>query len=55
MIRVLVADDQEMIRDGLVTLLSAAPDVEVVGEAPDSLHLFAQLSPVPARRSARAA
>jgi DNA-binding NarL/FixJ family response regulator len=32
-IRVLVADDQEMIRDGLVSLLSAAPDIEVVGEA----------------------
>ena len=32
-IRVLIADDQEMIRDGLVSLLSAAPDIEVVGEA----------------------
>jgi DNA-binding NarL/FixJ family response regulator len=32
-IRVLVADDQEMIRDGLVSLLSAATDIEVVGQA----------------------
>ena len=48
MIRVLVADDQEMIRDGLVTLLSAAPDVEVVGEARDgrvAVQLTAELSP----------
>lgn len=48
MIRVLVADDQEMIRDGLVTLLSAAPDIEVVGEARDgrvAVQLTAELSP----------
>jgi DNA-binding NarL/FixJ family response regulator len=34
-IRVVLADDQAVVRDGLVLLLSAAPDVEVVGAASD--------------------
>lgn len=34
-IRVLVADDQPVIRTGLRIMLNAAPDVEVVGEAAD--------------------
>jgi DNA-binding NarL/FixJ family response regulator len=34
-IRVVVADDQAIVRDGLVTVLSLLPDVEVVGEAAD--------------------
>lgn len=34
-IRVLVADDQEIVRDGLVTVLSLLEDVEVVGSAPN--------------------
>jgi DNA-binding NarL/FixJ family response regulator len=32
-IRVLVADDQAMVREGFSLLLSAQPDIEVVGEA----------------------
>jgi DNA-binding NarL/FixJ family response regulator len=35
MIRVLVVDDHRLVRAGLVTLLGAAADVEVVGEAAD--------------------
>ena len=34
-IRVIVADDQAIIREGLVTVLSLLPDLEVVGEAAD--------------------
>ena len=34
-IRVVVADDQAVVRDGLVLLLSASEDVEVVGAAAD--------------------
>lgn len=34
-IRVLVVDDQDIIRDGLVTVLGLLPDIEVVGEAAD--------------------
>ena len=33
MLRVAVADDQELVRAGFVALLAAAPDIEVVGEA----------------------
>ena len=35
MIRVVVADDQAVVRDGLVLLLSATGEVEVVGAAAD--------------------
>jgi DNA-binding NarL/FixJ family response regulator len=34
-IRVLVADDQAIVRDGLVTLLGLLDDLEIVGEAAD--------------------
>ena len=35
MIRVLIADDQEMVRTGLAMILDAQPGIEVVGEAAD--------------------
>ena len=35
MIRVLVVDDHRLVRAGLIALLEAAGDVEVVGEAAD--------------------
>lgn len=35
MIRVLLAEDQTLVRQGLVSLLALAPDIEVVGEAAD--------------------
>ncbi|GAA0382396.1 response regulator transcription factor [Microbispora corallina] len=34
-VRVLVADDQEIVRTGLAMILDAQPDIEVVGQAPD--------------------
>jgi DNA-binding NarL/FixJ family response regulator len=34
-LRVLVCDDQELVRAGFVTILGAQPDLEVVGEAGD--------------------
>ncbi len=34
-IRVLVCDDQELVRAGYVTIFTAQPDIEVVGEAGD--------------------
>ncbi|MCF3118675.1 MULTISPECIES: response regulator [Streptomyces] len=34
-VRVLIADDQEMVRTGFRLILSAQPDIEVIGEAAD--------------------
>ncbi len=41
MIRVLVADDHPVVRSGIVALLSAAADIEVVGEAAHGLAAVA--------------
>ncbi len=40
-IRVLVADDQELVRRGLAMILDAQPDIEVVGEAADGREAVA--------------
>ena len=40
-IRVVLADDQEMIRTGLKMILNAHPDIEVVGEAADGREAVA--------------
>ncbi|MDP2711492.1 MAG: response regulator transcription factor [Solirubrobacteraceae bacterium] len=48
MIRVVIADDQELVRGGFRMILDAKPDVEVVGEAGDggeAVALVAQLDP----------
>jgi DNA-binding NarL/FixJ family response regulator len=37
-IRVALADDQRLLRDGLRIILEAAPDIEVVGEAGDGIE-----------------
>jgi DNA-binding NarL/FixJ family response regulator len=47
-IRVLLAEDQALVRDGLRMMLSAEPDIEVVGEAADgkqALELIGRLTP----------
>jgi len=41
MIRVLAADDQRVVRDGLALLLGLLPDVEVVGTASDGEEVLA--------------
>lgn len=48
MIRVLVADDHPIVRSGIVALLQAAPDIQIVGQAGDggqAVDLAASLKP----------
>jgi DNA-binding NarL/FixJ family response regulator len=47
-VRVLVADDQRVVREGLVTILGLLPEIEVVGAAADgeeAVALAVELSP----------
>lgn len=41
MIRVVVADDEELVREGLVAIVGSAPDLEVVGGACDGAEAVA--------------
>ncbi len=40
-ITVLVADDQALVRDGIVTVLSLADGIDVIGEASDGIEAVA--------------
>jgi DNA-binding NarL/FixJ family response regulator len=46
-VRVLVVDDHPLYREGLITALTAAPDVEVVGEAGDGAEAVRRVSSDP--------
>lgn len=43
-IRVLIVDDQALIRTGIATLLGRKPDIEVVGQAADGAEAIAQVA-----------
>ncbi|PNG97553.1 response regulator [Streptomyces malaysiensis] len=43
-IRVLIADDQMMVRQGFTVLLNTEPDIEVVGQAVDGADAIAQVA-----------
>ncbi|MGV9892730.1 response regulator [Streptomyces sp. NPDC003395] len=41
--RVLIADDQQMVRQGFTVLLNTQPDIEVIGQAVDGLDAVAKV------------
>src|ERR1700688_536584 len=42
MIRLVVADDQELVRDGFCSILGREPDLEIVGQAADGVAAVAE-------------
>ncbi|MGW6220966.1 response regulator, partial [Streptomyces olivaceus] len=43
-IRVLIADDQQMVRQGFTVLLNTQPDIEVIGQAVHGLDAVAKVA-----------
>ncbi|MDN0198244.1 response regulator transcription factor [Streptomyces sp. S.PNR 29] len=43
-IRVVIADDQQMVRQGFTVLLNTQPDIEVIGQAVDGLDAVAKVA-----------
>ena len=46
MIRVLIADDQQMVRQGFTVLLNTQPDIEVVGQAVNGIEAVGQVGEI---------
>ncbi|MBK5108111.1 MAG: response regulator transcription factor [Anaerolineales bacterium] len=38
--RIIIADDHDLFRDGLASLINAQPDMEIIGRAEDGLEVF---------------
>ena len=51
-IRVVIADDQGMVRSGFSVLLNAQPDIEVIGEAVNGQEAIARAADLAPERSA---
>ncbi len=47
MIRVLIADDQQMVRQGFTVLLNTQPDIEVVGQAVNGIEAVEMVGELP--------
>ncbi|MEQ8145529.1 response regulator transcription factor [Streptomyces sp. OP7] len=47
MIRVLIADDQQMVRQGFTVLLNTQPDIEVVGQAVNGIDAVEKVGELP--------
>jgi DNA-binding NarL/FixJ family response regulator len=42
-IKIFLVDDHQLVRDGLKALLTSVNDIEIIGEASDSIELFSKL------------